>query len=57
MSLAFVVRTREALALLYGRRAIAAVHRYVAVIREGERSGMRAAAMEPTHEVGARTRT
>ena len=51
----FVKRTKEALALLQNARELGFVQRYIKIIKEGERSGMRAFDEKPTYEVGAAT--
>lgn len=54
-SAAFITRTRNVLAMLDGTQAFADVEPYIAIIREAERSGMRAYDPKPTYEVGAPT--
>jgi hypothetical protein len=52
---AFVVCTKEALALLGRTPFFNVIPRYIAVIQEGKRSGMRADAERPTFVVGKPT--
>lgn len=54
---AFLVCTREALALLRRTPFFKVIPRYIAVIKQGRRSGMRAYAKRPTFVVGKRTWT
>jgi hypothetical protein len=51
----FISRTKEALALLGRTPFINVIPRYIAVIRQGKRSGMRADASRPTFVVGKPT--
>jgi hypothetical protein len=52
---AFLVCTREALALLRRTPFFNVIPRYIAVVQQGKRSGMKAAAEKPTFVVGKRT--
>jgi hypothetical protein len=52
---AFLVCTKEALALLGRTPFFNVIPRYIAVIQQGKRSGMRADAERPTFVVGKRT--
>jgi hypothetical protein len=52
---AFIERTEEALELLRATPHYADIRRYVAVIKQGPRSGMHAHARRPTFVVGKRT--
>jgi hypothetical protein len=52
---AFIVCTKEALALLGRTPFFNVIPRYIAVIQQGRRSGMRADAERPTFVVGKRT--
>lgn len=54
-SAAFIARTVEALELLGQTAYYAEIQRYVAVIKQGRRSGMHANARRPTFVVGRRT--
>ena len=54
-SAAFRVRTREALELLRESALFGAARNNLAVIRQGQRSGMKAWAVKPTFTVGAAT--
>ena len=54
-SLAFIVFTKEALALLGRTPFFNVIPRYVAVIQQGKRSGMHADAERPMFVVGRRT--
>ncbi len=56
-SAGFVCRTREALELLQREGLLTAIRPYVAVIREGRRSGMEARLQQPTYTVGRATWT
>jgi hypothetical protein len=51
----FVARTREALELLRPTPFFSEIQRYIAVIQQGRRSGMKAYAKRPTFVVGKRT--
>ncbi len=51
----FAARTREALSLLERSASFTRVAPYIAVIKEAERSGMRAYDERPVYEVGFRT--
>jgi hypothetical protein len=51
----FQAKTRAALALVRRTRHAETVRRFVAIIREAPRSGMRAYDPEPTYEVGSAT--
>jgi hypothetical protein len=51
----FIRRTEEALELLGNLPHFAEIHRHIAVIRQGRRSGMWAQAKRPTFVVGRRT--
>ncbi len=54
-NLEFLAQTREALALLEPTPFFSDIKRYIAVIQQGRRSGMRANAERPTFVVGRRT--
>jgi hypothetical protein len=54
-SAAFLLRTKEALELLRRTPFFNVIPRYVAVIKQGKRSGMKAAAKRPTFVVAKRT--
>ena len=51
----FLSRTREALELLRPTAFFVEIQRYIAIIKEGKRSGMRASAKRPTFVVGGPT--
>lgn len=54
-SAAFIARSREAFALLRSINSFQTIKSYIAVIKEGEHSGMHAELPRPTYEVGAAT--
>ena len=51
----FVLRTREAFEKLTGTTSFEEIRPYIAVIKEAQRSGMRAYGEQPTYEVGQPT--
>ncbi len=51
----FLKRTRESLTLLEPTRGFQEIRPYIAIIKESERSGMRAQYERPTYEVGKAT--
>ncbi len=52
---AFITRTREAFVLLRKSPTFQTIKKHIAIIKEGEHSGMHAQLARPTYEVGAAT--